>query len=216
MPDPYGDPVLNGIMDNCQGHTAGITTFTHESAMLYPEWALATPCTTPYQHQRSIAHTRMGWTAFPSRLYGCVDAECTQVTELLSSWDNTSIQLGTEGCTDSTNCTSFEGVDINGNPVTTRRVCGLTMKSGVPVTACAAKDYAWQNNSWQRKDDPEYLDECNGRVQPDGTYGYHITSTFPYTLGCYMGTPTAGNGNNGGGMFWWRQTAPSIVNRGQE
>ena len=72
------------------------------------------------------------------------------------------------------------------------------MKNGVPMTACAAKDYAWENNAFTAKAGVEYLDECNGRIQPDGHYGYHITSTFPYTLGCYVGT--ASNANNGGGM----------------
>ena len=33
------------------------------------------------------------------------------------------------------------------------------------------------------------LDECNGRIQPDGTYGYHATLTFPYIVGCLNGTP---------------------------
>ena len=45
------------------------------------------------------------------------------------------------------------------------------------------------------------LDECNGRVGPDGTYRYHATKTFPYILGCYKGTPTAsapGGANRGG------------------
>ena len=36
---------------------------------------------------------------------------------------------------------------------------------------------------------------------PDGSYGYHVTSTFPYTLGCYKGTASgsAGSGAPGGG-----------------
>ncbi|MFN8374487.1 MAG: hypothetical protein U0694_16615 [Anaerolineae bacterium] len=34
----------------------------------------------------------------------------------------------------------------------------------------------------------QYLDaRRNGRIEPDGSYGYHVTSTFPYVLGCYPG-----------------------------
>ena len=44
------------------------------------------------------------------------------------------------------------------------------------------------------RDDYEYveglgdLDECNGRMV-NGQYRYHITSTFPYVLGCFRGVP---------------------------
>jgi hypothetical protein len=50
-------------------------------------------------------------------------------------------------------------------------------------------------------DDPNILDPCNGRVGPDGVYRYHATTTFPYVLGCYRGTPSdsAGAGDPGGG-----------------
>jgi len=34
------------------------------------------------------------------------------------------------------------------------------------------------------------LDECHGHVGPATAYHYHITSEFPYVLGCFMGTPT--------------------------
>ena len=34
------------------------------------------------------------------------------------------------------------------------------------------------------------LDACNGRTQPDGTYGYHVTTNFPYIIGCFTGTAT--------------------------
>lgn len=48
---------------------------------------------------------------------------------------------------------------------------------------------AWEAYTWSDKSDATILDECNGRVQPDGSYGYHATSDFPYILGCYTGTP---------------------------
>jgi hypothetical protein len=38
------------------------------------------------------------------------------------------------------------------------------------------------------------MDECNGRIQPDGTYGYHATLTFPYMVGCLKGTPMTQSG----------------------
>lgn len=31
------------------------------------------------------------------------------------------------------------------------------------------------------------LDECNGRVDADGNYGYYATESFPYLLGCFRG-----------------------------
>ena len=46
----------------------------------------------------------------------------------------------------------------------------------------------------QYRDDYEYvaglgdLDECNGMMH-NGVYGYYITSTFPYILKCFKGTP---------------------------
>ena len=34
------------------------------------------------------------------------------------------------------------------------------------------------------------LDECNG-MTVDGSYGYYVTGTYPYVLGCYSGTPSS-------------------------
>jgi len=57
-------------------------------------------------------------------------------------------------------------------------------------------------SSWQRTSDAEAaweaheyvagsgdLDRCNGRTLSDGSYAYFATDTFPYLLGCYVGTP---------------------------
>ena len=190
MPDPYGDPVLNGIMDNCQGHT-GMDYHVHsmnqqcyvESGLVAEPWTNApTDTTTP--------SPILGWSldGFPIYgSYGCVDIECSSVIEFLSGWDNTSIQTGTEGCTDSSACEAD-------------KICGLVANVGAVTTACADKNYAWDTNAYTAKEGVEYLDECNGRVMPDGSYGYHVTSTFPYTLGCYKGTVTnAGAGTPGDG-----------------
>lgn len=57
------------------------------------------------------------------------------------------------------------------------------VQTGDPTT------YAWDNHEYQPSDDPSVLDECNGRYDANGNYGYHATATFPYVLGCYRGTP---------------------------
>jgi hypothetical protein len=64
--------------------------------------------------------------------------------------------------------------------------------------------YAWEASECTRETCDEasgsWLDKCNGRTGPDGSYGYHATSTFPYILGCYRGTASddAGGGQPGG------------------
>lgn len=73
------------------------------------------------------------------------------------------------------------------------------MKSGYVKTG-DPKTYAWKAYTFTAQpSDPTVLDVCNGRVQPDGSYGYHATSGFPYILGCYKGTPTAASGTQPGG-----------------
>ncbi len=49
--------------------------------------------------------------------------------------------------------------------------------------------YAWAAYQYVNQNGDQYLDRCNGRIEPDGTYGYHATTGFPYILGCYKGTP---------------------------
>jgi hypothetical protein len=56
--------------------------------------------------------------------------------------------------------------------------------------------YAWENHEYVEKGGEQYLDQCNGRTQPDGSYGYHATATFPYILGCYVGS-AEGAGEDG-------------------
>jgi hypothetical protein len=152
MPDPYGDPIYNGIVDGCSGHTAAEyhnhalvqKCLTQEGAASSTPWTLPDPDpTTP--------SPIIGWAldGFPIYgPYGCLDSSCAEVAEMKSSWEQT------------------------GDPST----------------------YAWDNHAYVERDEPEYLDPCNGRVQPDGTYGYHATATFPYILGCYAGTVDGGGG----------------------
>ena len=60
--------------------------------------------------------------------------------------------------------------------------------------------YAWDAHEYRERDEANVLDRCNGRVQPDGSYGYHTTATFPYILGCYHGVAEgAGEGGTPGG-----------------
>ncbi len=82
---------------------------------------------------------------------------------------------GPRGCAD-TECT--EVVEYRSSWDTT----------GDPTT------HAWDANECTRdaceEAEGEYLDRCNGRTGPDGTYRYHATSTFPYILGCFAGSPS--------------------------
>jgi len=52
----------------------------------------------------------------------------------------------------------------------------------------------WDAYKYSATPSSTVLDECNGRVQPDGTYGYHATLSFPYIIGCFKGTPTTQTG----------------------
>ena len=60
-----------------------------------------------------------------------------------------------------------------------------------PPTPQTKKERAY---TYRKQAGAEFLDRCNGRVGPDGTYRYHATSTFPYILGCFRGTPAGGAG----------------------
>ena len=42
-------------------------------------------------------------------------------------------------------------------------------------------DYEYQEGSGD-------LDECNGRVT-NGRYGYYVTSSYPWVMKCFKGTP---------------------------
>ncbi len=145
--EAFGDPIYNGIVDFCLGHTANE----------YHYHALSQNCLGGNNAESLvspvIAYAPDGFPIYGP--YGCADVACTQVVEFQSSWE----QVG-DPTTDAWN--SYQYVD----------------KSGV-----------------------EYLDRCNGRIGPDGTYGYHATSSFPYIMGCYAGTPNANfvtNGNQPG------------------
>ncbi len=65
----------------------------------------------------------------------------------------------------------------------------IRMQSGYRKTGDPAI-HAWEAYRFEQQDGEEYLDRCNGHAGPQGDYHYHSTSTFPYIIGCYSGTPT--------------------------
>lgn len=86
---------------------------------------------------------------------------------------------------------ALDGFPIYSNIGCLDKACTKTVKltsgyvqNGDPTTN------SWNAYSYVKSNKSSVLDECNGRVEPDGTYGYHVTSTFPYIIGCYKGTPT--------------------------
>ena len=68
------------------------------------------------------------------------------------------------------------------------------VKTGNPVTN------SWDAYTYKASKSTTTLDACNGRTQPDGTYGYHATTNFPSILGCFTGTATLPKGRAGGAM----------------
>jgi hypothetical protein len=179
MPDPYGDPLVNAILDECLGHTAQGGTYHYHallvkcltaSGLVSQPWNNPDP--SPAERSPIIAYAFDGFPVYGP--YECTTAACTQVVEMLSGWDNTG--HGTVGCTSSATCANDEE-------------CTTVMINGQKTQACASKTYAWSNNTYSAKSGTQYLDECNGHVGPNGDYHYHATETFPYIIGCYRGTP---------------------------
>lgn len=156
----YGDPVYNGLMDGCMGHTSpqeyhhhalSVKCLQKSSVSSATPWTLADP-------PKDQASPIIGWALDGFPVYGpiaCMDKNCTQVAEMKSGY----------------------------------------VKVGDPKT------YAWKAYAYTAVPaDPTVLDACNGRVGPDGSYRYHATSTFPYIIGCYKGTPTLGGGGGDPGF----------------
>jgi oligopeptidase B len=82
---------------------------------------------------------------------------------------------------------AFDGFPIYSNP-------GNVYKSGYEETGTPT------TNSWDAYThvggSTDTIDRCNG-ITVDGQYRYYVTSTFPYILGCYAGTPEAQAGGAG-------------------
>jgi hypothetical protein len=72
-----------------------------------------------------------------------------------------------------------------------RATSGYTLKSGErPARSSSSPGGAYDGTYIE---DYEFtgagtLDECNG-MTVDGQYGYYVTETYPYVMGCFSGTP---------------------------
>jgi hypothetical protein len=98
------------------------------------------------------------------------------------------------------------GYALDGFPIYTTlgcvdKKCTKTslMKSGYSKTGNPTTN-SWDAYTYKTSKATNVLDACNGRTQPDGTYGYHATSDFPYIIGCFTGTATLPKGRAGGQM----------------
>ena len=95
---------------------------------------------------------------------------------------------------------SILGYALDGFPIYTTLGCLDTkctktaiMKSGYLKTG-DPKTNSWSAYTYKKSTSNTVLDSCNGRKQPDGTYGYHATTDFPYIIGCFTGTATLTKG----------------------
>jgi hypothetical protein len=147
MPDNFGDPVYNAIVDFCKGHTGPQGDY-HYHALVQECLAQAALEGVP---SPIIGYALDGFPIYGPN--GCLDAACTQVATFSSSWQQT------------------------GDP----------------------SELAWERHAFTPSSDPTKLDQCNGRIGPDGSYAYYATATFPYTIGCYHGVPGPSVVNGGGG-----------------
>jgi hypothetical protein len=101
---------------------------------------------------------------------------------------------------------SILGYALDGFPIYTTvgcldKKCTKTaiMKSGYVKTGDPTTN-TWDAYTYKSSKATNVLDACNGRTQPDGTYGYHATTDFPYIIGCFAGTATLPKGRAGGPM----------------
>jgi hypothetical protein len=95
------------------------------------------------------------------------------------------------------------GYALDGFPIYTTLGCvdkkctkTATMKSGYVQTGNPTTN-SWDAYTYKASKATTTLDACNGRTQPDGTYGYHATTAFPYIIGCFTGTATLPTGRAG-------------------
>lgn len=83
---------------------------------------------------------------------------------------------------------------LDGFPILSPYVCAdatctstKKLSSSWRITAPNASN-AWEKHSYVAGSGD--LDRCNGLNQPNGSYAYYATDSFPYFVGCYVGTPT--------------------------
>jgi hypothetical protein len=92
------------------------------------------------------------------------------------------------------------GYALDGFPIYTTLGCldskctkTAMMRSGYLKTG-NPKTNTWSAYTYKKSTSNTVLDSCNGRKQPDGTYGYHATTGFPYLIGCFTGTAAIATG----------------------
>jgi hypothetical protein len=134
----FGDPVYNGLVDSCGGHTGYNSDYHDHVLITTSECNLA--------KRRVLGYAIDGFPIYNS--YGCTNKSCTKTVKVTSGYVKT------------------------GNP----------------------KSNAWNAYTYRASKKAGQLDACNGRTEPDGSYGYHATSAFPYVIGCFTGTPTTQTG----------------------
>jgi len=95
------------------------------------------------------------------------------------------------------------GYALDGFPIYTTLGCldvkctkSSSMKSGF-VKSGDPTSHTWDAYTYKKSTASDVLDACNGRTQPDGTYGYHATTGFPYIIGCFIGSATLPKGRAG-------------------
>lgn len=137
----FGDPVYNGILDSCGGHTG--------PAAEYHDHAIISTSNCGFEASPIVGYALDGFPIYGPN--GCLDLACTNVVTMQS------------------------GYSLTGNPTTN----------------------SWTAYTFTANADPAVLDACNGTYGPDGTYRYHATGGFPYTFGCFMGTPVYQSGAAG-------------------
>ena len=137
--EAFGDPVYNGLLDGCGGHT-GFDADYHNHAL---NAVAACNLDTSF----IIGYALDGFPIYNS--VGCLDLECSETSVFVS------------------------GYDMTGDPTS----------------------YSWKAYTYDASGKSNVLDECNGRIGPDGTYRYHATTAFPYIIGCLRGNATTQTGN---------------------
>jgi len=87
--EAYGDPIYNGLMDPCQGHTADSYHYhSFEEKCLVPSGLVAKPWTNP-DPAANTASPILGWALDGFPIYGpreCKDASCAAVVVVQSGY----------------------------------------------------------------------------------------------------------------------------------
>lgn len=86
------------------------------------------------------------------------------------------------------------GPFIEGNGVIRRLVSGYVLKTGKRVSQDGEGAFPGGTYDGTFRDDYEFsestgdLDACNGMTR-NGSYGYYVTDSFPWVVGCFRGRP---------------------------